>query len=865
MANVKVTALSSLAAGDSAATDVLPIVDVSADATKKLAISDLHRSVPDGTLSAPGIAFQSDLNSGLYRSGTDAIALVTNGAARILVDATGNVTIPNNLTVEGTTTFIDSQTLRIEDKNIELGVVSSPSNTTADGGGITLKGTTDKTIQWINSTGAWTFNQPISVTVGSGTAKQTLGSSAVSGGSYTNYHGASGTKTWFVGSNYNVAGALEFWQSTTNGGTTPGSSPAMMIDSLGNVAIGTSSPNNYNNYTTLTLNDTTGAEIDFESNGTLISDIFSNATSGLNITTRTAVPIRFGTNGTGNRLVITSTGNAEFAGAVEGGSIIKSTSDSGFVSKPVSSGAQFAFRATDTSDNPNATILSDGSATFSGSLNVGGIHNGNRTFSVQSTGLATINTDATGSTKAFTVKTGAGSSEVASIRADGRVLVGLSAPVADGYLEIQADNDRVNTLVLWGQDTTSEYLGLGISSDGPTVTAGGAGSTNSSLIFRTADGGTEGERMRITNTGLIGINETNPGHYLDMNIGTTNVGIKMTSTDAGAYMQFADNSTTGETYIGAIANNFKINVNSDEALRIDSDRRLLIGGTSTADNDHANIDANGTLTVRRASASNDAIIVREGSTLSWLVEADGRCQNFNVGNLAFVAYDTESTGVADTAYAAMGSISGEARITGGHSGTGDTPLVFRTAEGGTETEQMRIAGNGQILLNTTNSTAIHAARSIVFTLKQNGDIAINHSTDNGDGDVFARFGYNGTQIGSITQNGTTAVAYNTSSDHRLKENVVDITDGITRVKQLQPKRFNFIADPDATVDGFLAHEAQTVVPEAVTGAHNEVDNDGNAVMQGIDQSKLVPLLTAALQEAIAKIESLETRIAALES
>ena len=104
MAQVKITELTALTAADSASTDVLPVVDVSADATKKLAISDLHRSVPDGTLSAPGIAFQSDLNSGLYRSGTDAIALVTNGAARILINANGDVTIPNDLTVQGTTT-----------------------------------------------------------------------------------------------------------------------------------------------------------------------------------------------------------------------------------------------------------------------------------------------------------------------------------------------------------------------------------------------------------------------------------------------------------------------------------------------------------------------------------------------------------------------------------------------------------------------------------------------------------------------------------------------------------------------------------------------------------------------------------------
>ena len=68
------------------------------------------------------------------------------------------------------------------------------------------------------------------------------------------------------------------------------------------------------------------------------------------------------------------------------------------------------------------------------------------------------------------------------------------------------------------------------------------------------------EKMRITSSGLIGINESNPGHYIDMNIGSTNIGIKMTSTDAGAYMQFADNNSSGETRIGAIGDEFKIDV-----------------------------------------------------------------------------------------------------------------------------------------------------------------------------------------------------------------------------------------------------------------------------------------------------------------
>jgi hypothetical protein len=119
-------------------------------------------------------------------------------------------------------------------------------------------------------------------------------------------------------------------------------------------------------------------------------------------------------------------------------------------------------------------------------------------------------------------------------------------------------------------------------------------------------------------------------------------------------------------------------------------------------------------------------------------------------------------------------------------------------------------------------------------------------------------------VGEITTTGS-ATTYATSSDYRLKENVASIDGAIARLQQLNPCRFNFIADPDQTVDGFIAHEAQAVVPEAVTGEKDAVDEDGNPVYQGIDQSKLVPLLVAALQEAIAEIGDLQKRIASLES
>lgn len=103
-----------------------------------------------------------------------------------------------------------------------------------------------------------------------------------------------------------------------------------------------------------------------------------------------------------------------------------------------------------------------------------------------------------------------------------------------------------------------------------------------------------------------------------------------------------------------------------------------------------------------------------------------------------------------------------------------------------------------------------------------------------------------------------STSYNTSSDYRLKENVIEITDAADRVKALKPVKFNFIGQ-SKVVDGFLAHEAQAVVPESVNGTKDAVDEEGNPVYQGIDQSKLVPLLTAALKDAIARIEALEAQ------
>ena len=133
MADRKITDLTALTAP--ASTDVLPIVDVSeataADKNKKITVQELFKGAPDGTESAPGIAFESDDGNGIYLAGTDTLAISTGGTQRLSINASGTVTIAGDLTVSGTTTTVESTTVTIDDKNIELGSVATPTDTTA--------------------------------------------------------------------------------------------------------------------------------------------------------------------------------------------------------------------------------------------------------------------------------------------------------------------------------------------------------------------------------------------------------------------------------------------------------------------------------------------------------------------------------------------------------------------------------------------------------------------------------------------------------------------------------------------------------------------------------------------------------------
>jgi hypothetical protein len=179
------------------------------------------------------------------------------------------------------------------------------------------------------------------------------------------------------------------------------------------------------------------------------------------------------------------------------------------------------------------------------------------------------------------------------------------------------------------------------------------------------------------------------------------------------------------------------------------------------------------------------------------------------------------------------------------------------------TERMRIKSTGTIQLGAGSAGLTGNVVIDPVGIGMGYPLSVNNAAPGSSNEVVIDIFRQGVRTGYIA-NTNTATSYISTSDYRLKENIVAVSDGIARLRRLKPSRFNFKIEPANTVDGFLAHEVQEIIPEAVFGTKDEVDTEGNPVYQGIDQSKLVPLLTAALQEAIAKINALDTRLSALE-
>ena len=392
-------------------------------------------------------------------------------------------------------------------------------------------------------------------------------------------------------------------------------------------------------------------------------------------------------------------------------------------------------------------------------------------------------------------------------------------------------------------------------------------------IFRTDASSTGGtEVLRITEEGKIGINCSSPGQLLELNGASSPcVLAKDTTNNVIAYM-FADN--TYANVGSASAHPVMIKQNDGNAIVIDTSKRVLLGQT-VAETDMgsalqiagSSYQASGILQARCTGDAMgpilDMVKTRNTTWHSHTIVQDGD----QLGRIYFRGDDGVNYSGAGAAIIA--SIDGTP-------GANDLPgkLSFYTSDHGSDspTERVRIKAEGNVLFNGTSTT--YTETYLFKNDKSEVGMYINQTSTADDIAIICRHargglsGYSGkaisfrgndsTEEGSIVI-GTTATAFNTSSDYRLKENEVLISDGIARLKHLKPYRFNFKKDPGVTVDGFFAHEVTPAVPEAVSG-----EKDGEE-MQQLDYSKVTPLLTAALQEAIAEIETLKTKVAALES
>jgi hypothetical protein len=341
------------------------------------------------------------------------------------------------------------------------------------------------------------------------------------------------------------------------------------------------------------------------------------------------------------------------------------------------------------------------------------------------------------------------------------------------------------------------------------------------LIFRNSPSSGATERMRIDSSGNVGIGESNP-------VAKTHIQGSGTSGQVTASL-ILENSSSGTAGMDITG--------SAGSSRL---RFLYGGGPSTGTN---------TLT----EAMN---IVLEGSNAG----------NVGIGTSSPNTKMTVSTGVnsstrtflVDNAhsggsmYNAFGVYVGATdRLVTLSADYGDSIMAFQT----NGSERMRINSDGGIGINTTSSTATTGGVSFKPSTLGRAEAYFSQS---GTGNANLLLFYSGGALGGRINSNSTSTSYITTSDYRLKENVSYDFDATTRLKQLKPARFNFISNPDTTVDGFLAHEVQSVVPEAISGTHNEVDADGNPVYQGIDPSKLVPLLVKTIQELEARIVALET-------
>jgi hypothetical protein len=465
-----------------------------------------------------------------------------------------------------------------------------------------------------------------------------------------------------------------------------------------------------------------------------------------------------------------------------------------------------------------------------------------------------------GSELYFTTRsTGATVSERMRIDSSGNVGIGTDNP--NGKLDVVGDIKTSGEYVI-NSGTTAKWT-IGQSSD--------------ELYFYAVSSGSE--RMRIDSSGNVGIGTNNPATKLHT----------YHSTNASDTLVFVDNLQTSQT--GADYNKYGI-VGQTRGADASWSRGVGVSGLGDAATFHKAIGVYAGLnTTLPTGFATDSALYADGNSLgNSAIFMNG---NVGIGTVTPASYDNNAAGissnlvVADSGHSGIIVISGTSSDAAISFGDGTGAAAYRGAVAYVNSQDalyFKSAGSNRMIIDSSgnvhiNKTAVNQITTLGFDLYANGTVLSTHTVSNneswiinnynGSGTSRFDFRWNNSSRGGIlvTSSATTFVS---NSDYRLKENVNYDWDATTRLKQLKPARFNWIADDTNTlVDGFLAHEVTSIAPNAVEGIKDEVyDSEhelaGEPKYQQVDHSKLVPLLTKALQEQQIIIDDLKSRIEALE-
>jgi len=474
-----------------------------------------------------------------------------------------------------------------------------------------------------------------------------------------------------------------------------------------------------------------------------------------------------------------------------------------------------------------------------------------------------------------------GGSERMRVDSSGRVGIGTTSPYGQ-FAVVGEDSNGVIASFDSGTGYQSFML-LGTTDAGNGTiaiqprTIPGSGIADFYTYFKNITSGAGTTRHNVIIDGKVGIGTTAPGSQLDI-LGTTpslHVGDNTGGAPdyRGYSLDFSRRQQTGGINLTASSPSVFLDLYAGGSAANLGDWngqiRFFTGGNNEYGLERARIDNSGRLLIGTTTTSDPAtILLAKGSSTYGQISADNSSAT---GGGAFAALQNGTRcGIFGTSGFMQGDTSNDAAI------FAETSKNIRFYTNGSAAEKARITSGGNLLVGTTTATqssggTSYTPRFVVYAGDQAGFYSrvstagaanvINNEIGAGTRYLLS-FDCGATRVGDITSNGTTTT-YGSASDYRLKENIVSLTGAIDRVNDLQVHRFNFIADPNTTVDGFIAHEVQAIVPECVTGEKDAVDADGNPIYQGIDQSKLVPLLTAALQETITELQALKAEVAVL--